>query len=306
MHGRGALSAAVRSANSRDFRPRAAIIADRGTNRFLTQKCLSEHTLKEKCLKLGPRSRRTDGFGFGGALNWRCFSQWTLGTQLRSKLHCCGQNWGGPWILRMTLLASCGAFAVAPTSSFAQNLVLNPGFESSTTCAAASWTSAGTCPITYLYSSGLQHSGSQDLVIGNFGSGSANISQPIVVVAGKYSFSFWYWVFAPGPGASFNASVGNHSFNISAAAGPPYTQFTQQFTLLPGTSTVAFATASGSSFAVAIDDVSLTFLGSLLVSPFLSPNAPNNPTNVAAAIELVHQYRRDAAGRLSEPLQFDA
>ena len=65
IHGRGALSAAVRSANSRDFRPRAAIIADRGTNRFLSQKCLSEHTLKEKCPKLGPRARRTDGFDFG-------------------------------------------------------------------------------------------------------------------------------------------------------------------------------------------------------------------------------------------------
>ena len=56
--------------NSRDFRPRAAIIADRGTNRFLSQKCLSEHTLKEKCPKLGPRARRTDGFDFGSRLRF--------------------------------------------------------------------------------------------------------------------------------------------------------------------------------------------------------------------------------------------
>jgi hypothetical protein len=36
---------------------------------------------------------------------------------------------------------------------------------------------------------------------------------------------------------------------------------------------------------MAIDDVSLTFLGALVLSPLLPPNAPINPTNVAAAID---------------------
>src|SRR6202035_5356513 len=50
--------------------------------------------------------------------------------------------------------------------------------------------------------------------------------------------------------------------------------------------TVAFATASGTASDISIDDVSLTFLGSLFLSPLLPPNnAPTNPTNVAPAID---------------------
>jgi uncharacterized protein YhjY with autotransporter beta-barrel domain len=192
----------------------------------------------------------------------------------------------GPPLLRKMLLTSATVLAIAPASSFAQNLVLNPGFESSTTCSATAWVSVGTCPITYEYTTGLQHSGTQDLIIGNFGSGIANISQSVnVAAAGKYTFSFWYTVFFPEAGASFNASVGRSAFNISAGSGTPYTQFSQQVTLVPSNSTVTFATASGNSFAVAIDDVSLSFLNSIPLSPFLPANAPTNVVNVSAAID---------------------
>jgi len=200
------------------------------------------------------------------------------------------RSWRAGRGLRRTLLATCAALAVTPTASLAQNLVLNPGFETNTACAAANWTSVGTCGTTYIYSTGIQHSGTQALAIGNFSSGPSNISQTIAVAAGKYSFSFWYDVFIPGAGASFNASVGSHTFNIGASAPTNYTQVTQQFTLPAGTTTVSFATASGTAWVVAIDDVSLTFLGSILLSPpllspLLPPNAPINPTNVAAAID---------------------
>jgi len=200
------------------------------------------------------------------------------------------RSWRAGRGLRRTLLATCAALAVTPTASLAQNLVLNPGFETNTVCAAANWTSVGTCHATYSYTTGIQHSGTQALAIGNFSSGPSNISQTIAVAAGKYSFSFWYDVFIPGAGASFNASVGSHTFNIGASAPTNYTQVTQQFTLPAGTTTVSFATASGTAWVVAIDDVSLTFLGSillspLLLSPLLPPNAPINPTNVAAAID---------------------
>jgi uncharacterized protein with beta-barrel porin domain len=202
-----------------------------------------------------------------------------LRNQARGKLN-------GPQLLRKLLLASATTIAVAPASSFAQNLVLNPGFESSTTCAATAWVSVGTCPTTYEYTTGLQHSGTQDLIIGNFGSGIANISQTVAVTAaGKYAFSFWYNVFFPEPGASFNASVGKNTFNVSAGSALPYTQFVQQVTLVPGSSTVTFATATGNSYALAIDDVSLSFLNSIPLSPFLPANAPTNVVNVSAAID---------------------
>jgi uncharacterized protein with beta-barrel porin domain len=207
----------------------------------------------------------------------------TLGIALRN--HDNGKS-SGPQLLRKMLLASSTAIAIAPASSFAQNLVLNPGFESSTTCSATAWVSVGTCPITYEYTTGLQHSGTQDLIIGNFGSGIANISQSVnVTAAGKYAFSFWYTVFDPEAGASFNASVGRNAFNVSAGSATPYTQFAQQVTLLPSSSAVSFTTASGNSFAVAIDDVSLSFLNSIPLSPFLPANAPTNVVNVSAAID---------------------
>jgi hypothetical protein len=203
------------------------------------------------------------------------------------KSHCAAcSDRGSLRSLRNTLLATCVALAVTPTESFAQNLVLNPGFETSTVCAAANWTSVGTCGVNYVYLGGSVHSGANSLQIGDFSLGPANISQTVATAAGKYSFSFWYQVYSQGPGASFNASVGSHTFNLSAATATSFTQFTQQFTLPAGATTVAFASASGVNWGLAIDDVSLTFLGSLVLSPLLPPNAPVNPTNVAAAIDV--------------------
>jgi uncharacterized protein with beta-barrel porin domain len=186
----------------------------------------------------------------------------------------------------LALLAFCLTLAGTPTVSSAQNLVQNPGFETNIGCAAANWTSVGTCGTTYAYNNVFPHSGTQNLVIANFGAGPANISQTIAPAAGRYNFSFWYDVFGSGCGCgSFTATVGSRSFNISAATAAPYTLFSQQFTLPAGATTVTFATASGINFALAIDDVSLTFLGSLLLSPQLPAGAPVNPTNVAAAID---------------------
>src|SRR5258708_20650342 len=106
------------------------------------------------------------------------------------------------------LLTSCAALAFCPTASVAQNLVLNPGFENSTACAAANWTSVGTCLFSYEYGAFLPHSGINSLAIGN-STGfipPPTLSQTIAVAAGKYSYSFWYEVYNPGPGASFTAS----------------------------------------------------------------------------------------------------
>jgi hypothetical protein len=187
--------------------------------------------------------------------------------------------------LRRALLASCAVLGVTPTASLAQNLVLNPGFETTTGCAAANWTVVGICPGNYVFEGGggQQHSGTVAYVVVN-ASQPNNISQAIPVTAGKYSFSFWYEFLTTAPGGSFNASVGSNSFNVSAVSLGSYTQLTQQITLPAGTTTVAFGTSSG-FFEYAIDDVSLTFLQSLLLTPLLPPNAPINPTNVAGAID---------------------
>jgi hypothetical protein len=163
------------------------------------------------------------------------------------KSHCVACS-NRSWLrsLRNTLLATCAALAVTPTASIAQNLVLNPGFETtSSACAAANWTSVGNCGSNYVFAAATAHSGTQSLEIGEFFLGPVNISQTVATVAGKYSFSFWYDVYSPGPGASFNASVGSHTFNLSAATATSYIQFTQQVTLPAGATTVAFATASG-------------------------------------------------------------
>jgi uncharacterized protein with beta-barrel porin domain len=174
--------------------------------------------------------------------------------------------------------------ALVPDTARAQNLVLNPGFETNTTCAAANWTSVGTCTLTYIYSNTFPHSGTQSLAIGDTSLGPANISQAVAVAAGRYSYSFWYQVYSPAAGASFIASVGSNSFHFAASALTPQTQFTQQITLAAGSTTIAFATGPGFTFGgdVAVDDVSLTLLS---FSPLLPPNAPVNPTNVAAAID---------------------
>jgi uncharacterized protein with beta-barrel porin domain len=187
------------------------------------------------------------------------------------------------------LLGSCGALAVTPTASLAQNLVLNPGFETHTVngCTAADWTAvpAGGCGSTYVYGTGFQHSGTEALQFGKLGAPGADISQTIAVAAGKYSFSFWYQVYGPEIGGTFTSSVGSHSSTFSVSAVTPYTQFVQQVTLPAGTTTVDFATAKGIIWGVAVDDVSLIFLQPNLITPLLPPNAPLNPTNVAAAID---------------------
>jgi hypothetical protein len=75
--------------------------------------------------------------------------------------------------------------ALVPDTARAQNLVLNPGFETNTTCAAANWTSVGTCTLNYEYTTILPHSGTQSLAIGDASFGPANISQAVAVAAGR-------------------------------------------------------------------------------------------------------------------------
>ena len=189
--------------------------------------------------------------------------------------------------LRRALLASCFGVAVAPTSSFAQNLVLNPGFESNTGCAATSWTAVGACATTYEYlaNPASAHSGGESLVMGNPGLGFASISQDVAVAAGRYSFSFWYKTSGAAAGNTFTASVGNNTWAFSAQVPLPYTQVTELVTLGAGTTTVAFTNGTGTFYTLSIDDVSLLYLGSGFISSLLPANAPVNPTRVAAGID---------------------
>ncbi|WP_354110776.1 autotransporter outer membrane beta-barrel domain-containing protein [Bradyrhizobium sp. S3.12.5] len=166
----------------------------------------------------------------------------------------------------------------------AQESIANGSFE--TGCVLAfpvcpPWAFTGNASVTFL-----RHSGAFSGIV-NFGGGSGTISQNVSLSrAGVYQFSFWYATFNAGT-VTLNASVGGQNvFNQSLGIGVPYTQSSALITLSSGSQNVLFsATSTSGTEAATIDDVSLTFLRSLFLSPLLSSDAPTNPTNVAAAID---------------------
>jgi hypothetical protein len=145
------------------------------------------------------------------------------------------------------------------------------------------------CGNTFGFLQGVQRSGTWSGMIGNPSNGAGNISQSLNLVAGKYDFSFWYQPYQyVGGQISFTASVGGQSFTLSPMAGSPYKQFDQQLTLSGGQAQITFQNAGSGNWAVAIDDVSLIFLGPLapnLLTPLLLQGAPGNAANVAAGID---------------------
>ncbi len=166
----------------------------------------------------------------------------------------------------------------------AQEFIANGSFDNgcsflSTNCPP--WAFTGNAEVT-----SLPHSGSFS-GIANFSGGTGTIGQSVSLSkAGIYDFSFWYATFNSGT-VAVTASVGGQSaFNQVLGTRVPYTHSSTLMTLSSGSQNVLFsATSTSGSDALVIDDVSLTFLRSLLLSPLLPPNAPINPTNVAAAID---------------------
>jgi autotransporter-like protein len=166
----------------------------------------------------------------------------------------------------------------------AQEFIANGSFETgcsffSTFCPP--WAFTGNATVT-----SLPHSGSLSGIV-NFSGGSGTIGQSVSLSkAGIYDFSFWYATFNSGT-VAFTASVGGQNvFSQNLGVGVPYTQSSTLVTLSSGSQNVLFsATSTSGADAVVVDDVSLIFLRSLFLSPLLPPNAPINPTNVAAAID---------------------
>jgi uncharacterized protein with beta-barrel porin domain len=203
-----------------------------------------------------------------------------------------GEEIGGEWryALRRLLLA-LAALGAMTASSFAQNLVSDPGFETTSNpqsgvfCTAAGWTATGPCTSAWDYGTGVSHSGAIALVLASPASGTANISQSINLQAGKYDFSFWYSQSFPGVG-TFVASIGGKTSTFDTNGSHPYVQFDQLVALASGPATVAFTnTGSGNLGDVNIDDVSLIYLGPFTLTPLLPSGAPVNAINVAAAID---------------------
>src|SRR5579859_7163490 len=201
----------------------------------------------------------------------------------------------GRFVFALSVLGMPAIAAAFSSPAAAQNLVLNPSFESvfsnapvgSGSCQATSWTSNGTCGENYEYQV-FAHSGSHSLVVGAFFPGAAGASQSISgLQAGRYDFSFFYQVFSPAAG-NFTASVGTNTFSLSTATATAYIQFEQVVRLAAGNTVVAFSNGAPGSGLTSIDDVSLIYLGPNInaLTPQLPTGAPRNAVNVAGAIDI--------------------
>ena len=196
---------------------------------------------------------------------------------------------------RRALLVVSVALAFTPTASFAQNLILNPGFESTVGTPDGSCPGPG-CPVTappwtfganafiFFGNPSVPHTGNVVLDVAN-GYGAGTASQTVTGPKdGVYIFSFYYESF--GTTFALSATVGGKTvFNQSS--------LTDQFAYFLGRGTVSLSAGfntvqfngtvpGGCCGSLMIDDVSLV-LASIAYN--LPPNAPINPTNVAGAID---------------------
>jgi uncharacterized protein with beta-barrel porin domain len=184
------------------------------------------------------------------------------------------------------LLLSSAALVFAPVSSFAQNLIQNPGFETNG-CGAppgqcqvvSSWTISGPTDIT----AGIGNGGGNGSpwALNPFSGGSISSQTVPVSTAGNYRFSFFYRDFTGSSGLV--ATVGGTTVFNNTVASQTYQQSVTTLFLPTGPTVVQFSTPVFAS-ELNIDDVSLTLLQTFLLK-LLPPNTPINPSNVAAAID---------------------
>jgi uncharacterized protein with beta-barrel porin domain len=183
------------------------------------------------------------------------------------------------------LLVSSAALTFTPVSSFAQNLILNPGFETNN---LSNWTTTGSVDVwpNGGYGENIP-SASGNFFANPFNSG-GTLSQTVgITQSGKYNFSFFYDA-ASGQTWNLTAIIGTTTvFNGTVTNTNSMLQSTSTVVLSTGTTTALFNAVfvSGGFGEFGIDDVSLTYLGPNLLKALLPSNAPINPTNVAAAID---------------------
>ena len=201
----------------------------------------------------------------------------------------------------MSLGAGLGSM---PTTSFAQNLVQNPSFETATGCsgpqcsASPPWTYTGAA-FTADRDPTAAHSGNNYLLLafpsvasGPNGPGPTGTASQSVTVTrpGLYTFSFWENTafFAPGT-FSLTASAGATTTFNANVSNTSYVEQSATVNLSAGTNAIQFSGTSLSGNPAAselmIDDVSLLLLSASALSPLLPPGAPANAVNVAAAID---------------------
>lgn len=192
----------------------------------------------------------------------------------------------------MSLLAA--ALVVAPVAAFAQNLIQDPGFEQATGCGpnctgALSWTYTGAAytdsffPNSGSYALGLSWGGGV-VAANNNGPGSGTASQSVTVLKnGTYTFSFFEEVIGAAT-YSLKATVGTTTAFNAVVSNNSYVKQTTTVALTAGTDVVEFSGAniSDPTSALLVDDVNLSFLAALALSPPVG--APTNAVNVANAI----------------------
>lgn len=149
------------------------------------------------------------------------------------------------------LIAVLASMAV---SVQAQNLVLNPGFETGT---FSSWTQGGDLSFTGVGTTTV-HSGTFSAFLGPLTAGT--LSQSIATTAGqRYNVSFWLQCDVGTPN-SFAASFAGVPVitTITNSGGFPYTQFSLNNILAPTNSSLLLFTFSNPPAFWHLDDVSVT------------------------------------------------
>src|SRR5664280_219692 len=190
-------------------------------------------------------------------------------------------------IFQRALLVVSVVLAFTPVSSFAQNLILNPGFETNACgtppgqcfVSPPGWTLSGAVDITSTgYGNGSGHNG--PWALNPFGAGSTTTQTVAIANAGLYRFSFYYSI-PYAPVAPLTVTVGGTTVFNATVSNTSYLQSISTLFLPAGPTNVQFTSGTG-GYELNIDDVSLT---ALALSIGLPTNAPINPTNVAAAID---------------------
>jgi hypothetical protein len=144
----------------------------------------------------------------------------------------------------------------------AQNIVVNPGFETGT---FAGWTHSGNTGFSGVTGGGIEHSGSFGAFFGPVGS-NGFLSQTLSTTPGSlYDLSFWL---RPDGGSPSNFSVSFNGVSLLTLTNPPtspYTQFTFTGLLATSNSTgLIFSFRDDPSF-FSFDDVSVSLTGAAAV-----------------------------------------
>lgn len=184
-------------------------------------------------------------------------------------------------VARFVLASLLGLLAMQ--SANAQNIVVNPGFE---TGSLAPWVTndtqytgvSGTNPTT-------PHSGSYQAYLGGV-SPSDTLTQTLVTVPGQL-YTLSYWLYSPGGSPTeFNAQINGTVIAGSDMVNPalaPYTQYTFTFTGQTTADTLGFLDYNSPSY-FGLDDVSVT--------PTVVPEPASIGVCCLVAMGLVAKYCR--------------